>query len=185
MTIGKPYHKNPRKISRKRRRRLDDTLTRFGDLSGIVHNLETDEIIGGNQRVSIFENGTVELVEQFDEPDEQGTVGLGFIIWKGKPYSYRQVRWDAAIAEEANIEANLAGGAWDWEIFANQWDAGWLESRGFDKDLLTNWQTDSFALGDLLGSENLEDVEFKEYNEDIANDVEMTTCPHCGKEFPK
>lgn len=29
------------------------------------------------------------------------------------------------------------------------------------------------------------DVEFKEYDEDIADEVEMLTCPHCGKEFPK
>lgn len=154
MTIGKPYHKNPRTISRKRHKRLEGTLVKYGDLSGIVHNLETDEIIGGNQRVSIFENGTVELVEQFDEPDEQGTVGLGFIIWKGKPYSYRQVRWDKKTAEEANIEANLAGGDWDFDILANQWGAGELINLGFDEDLLTNWQQNSFALGDLLGSEN-------------------------------
>lgn len=25
----------------------------------------------------------------------------------------------------------------------------------------------------------------KEYDETIANEVEMVTCPHCGKEFPK
>jgi DNA modification methylase len=154
MAIGKPYHKNPRQISRKRHRRLDDTLTRFGDLSGIVHNLETDEIIGGNQRVAVFDNGTVEMVEEFDEADEQGTVGLGFVIWKGKPYSYRQVRWDEATAREANIAANLGGGDWDFDILANQWDAAELTNWGFDEDLLKDWQRNSFALGDLLGSEN-------------------------------
>lgn len=29
------------------------------------------------------------------------------------------------------------------------------------------------------------DMEFKEYDESTADDVEMITCPHCGKSFPK
>lgn len=29
------------------------------------------------------------------------------------------------------------------------------------------------------------DVQFKEYDESVADDVEMVTCPHCGGEFPK
>lgn len=28
-------------------------------------------------------------------------------------------------------------------------------------------------------------IDFKEYDESVANDVEMMTCPHCGKTFPK
>lgn len=157
MTIGKPYHRNPRSISRKRHARLKDTLARLGDLGGIVHNLETDEIIGGNQRVSVFEDGTVELIEQFDEPDEQGTVGIGFVIWNGKPYSYRQVKWDEATAAEANIVANIGAGTWDSDIVANQWDAIELQSFGFDEDLLKDWQQDSFWLGEMLESENGKD----------------------------
>jgi DNA modification methylase len=153
MTIGEPYPTNPRQISRKRHRRLADTLSRLGDISGIVHNLETDQIIGGNQRVSVFQDGAVELVEQFEEPDEQGTVGLGFVIWQGKPYAYRQVRWDEATAREANIEANLGGGTWDFDMLAN-WDAGELMDFGFDEDMLKDWQKNSFDLGEMLGSEN-------------------------------
>jgi ParB-like chromosome segregation protein Spo0J len=29
------------------------------------------------------------------------------------------------------------------------------------------------------------DVEFKEYDESAADDVELVTCPECGKSFPK
>ena len=36
-----------------------------------------------------------------------------------------------------------------------------------------------------LDEEDINDVEFKEYDEKIANDVEMITCPHCSGEFPK
>lgn len=29
------------------------------------------------------------------------------------------------------------------------------------------------------------DVQFKEYDESVADDVEMIECPHCGKDFPR
>jgi hypothetical protein len=39
----------------------------------------------------------------------------------------------------------------------------------------------------LLATVNnqIPDVEFKEYDESAADDVEMCTCPKCGHEFPK
>lgn len=33
--------------------------------------------------------------------------------------------------------------------------------------------------------DQIPDVDFKEYDESVANDVEMCTCPKCGHEFPK
>ena len=38
-------------------------------------------------------------------------------------------------------------------------------------------------LDEMLG--NMEAPEFKEYDESVADEVEMLTCPHCGKSFPK
>ncbi len=32
---------------------------------------------------------------------------------------------------------------------------------------------------------DLENVEFREYDESIADEVEMVECPHCGHRFPK
>lgn len=148
----KPYHKNPRRITKKRHERLTDTLARLGDLGGIVHNLETDEVIGGNQRMTVFRDGEPVIVEQYDQPDEQGTVAHGFIVWQGKRYAYRQVRWDEATAEEANIAANVGAGTWDWDALSG-WDAGDLQAWGFDGETLTNWQADIGALGAMLASE--------------------------------
>ena len=34
-------------------------------------------------------------------------------------------------------------------------------------------------------SDDVEDVEFPEFTKDIAKNVQMITCPHCKKEFPK
>lgn len=38
-------------------------------------------------------------------------------------YKYRQVQWDVKTAQRANIRANKAGGAWDWDELANAFDA--------------------------------------------------------------
>lgn len=153
---------------------LAHDLAELGDLSGVVHDLNTDEIIGGNQRSKVFrlEDCGIEIVNQFDEPDEQGTVAQGFVIWQGKRYTYRQVRWDAKTAEKANIVANKAGGTWDFDILANE----------FELDDLLDWGFEPFELG--LDDSDLPE-EFPEYDESVADDVEMITCPHCGKVFPK
>ncbi len=149
----KPYHKNPRRITKKRHERLTDTLVRLGDLGGIVHNLETDEVIGGNQRMTVFRDSEPVIVEQYDQPDEQGTVAHGFIVWRGKRYAYRQVRWDEATTEEANIAANVGAGTWDWDALSG-WDADNLQQWGFDSETLQNWQADIGALSLMLASED-------------------------------
>jgi hypothetical protein len=152
----KPYHRNPRQISKKDYERLTDTLTRLGDLSGIVHNLNTDEVIGGNQRMTVFTDGTPEIVETYDKPDEQGTIAHGFIVWKGHKFAYRQVKWNEATAAEANIAANLGGGDWNWEVLANEWDASSLIEWGMDGETIRDWKRDITALDTMIGVETIE-----------------------------
>ena len=149
----KPYHRNPRQITKQRHARLTDTLTRLGDLGGIVHNLNTGEIIGGNQRMTVFNDGKAQIVETLDAPDEQGTVAHGYIVWRGHKFAYRQVRWDEATAAEANIAANMGAGDWNWDTLANQWDAAELTGWGMDAATLTSWKRDTAALNNLLESE--------------------------------
>jgi len=48
-------------------------------------------------------------------------------------------------------------------------------------DLSAFWRQDE--LDELLAGR--EAPEFREYDESAADDVEMITCPHCGKVFPK
>jgi hypothetical protein len=47
----------PRQITTKQMTMLAHDLAELGDLSGIVHDLNTDELIGGNQRSKIFRLG--------------------------------------------------------------------------------------------------------------------------------
>lgn len=65
-----------------------------------------------------------------------------------------------------------AAGEWDFEELANS----------FDFDDLVTWGFEPHELG--MSDDTLPD-EFKEYDESVANDVEMCTCPECGHEFPK
>jgi hypothetical protein len=129
------YHKNPRTITNKQFADLRSWLAEFGDLSGIVHNLPTDEIISGNQRTSVLKqaihDGRITITDEFDPPTKQGTVTLGYIEWEGERFSYRQVEWSEEKCEQANIIANKAGGNWDYDMLANQYDMRDLIDWGF------------------------------------------------------
>ena len=57
----KTYHKNPRTIKDKQFADLRAWLLELGDLSGMVHDLNSDEIIGGNQRGRVFDVNECEI----------------------------------------------------------------------------------------------------------------------------
>lgn len=48
---------NPRKIKKQKREDLEESLEKYGDFDIIVIN-ENDQVIGGNQRVTIFQKKT-------------------------------------------------------------------------------------------------------------------------------
>ena len=134
----KHFKNNPRKISETQLQELEVWLRELGDLGGVVHDLNSDQIIGGNQRSTVFDINQCEIVikEKFKKPDKQGTVALGYVMWEGNPYSYRQVRWTKKQCEKANIIANKAGGEWDEELLKKFFKQGDLSKWGFSSDEL-------------------------------------------------
>ena len=143
------YHKNPRQITDQQFENLERWLEELGDLSGVVHDLNSNQIIGGNQRGRIFDINEceIQLDEVYDQLDEQGTVALGHVIWKEFKYTYRQVRWTEYQCEMANIVANKAGGEWDFDALANKFKLDDLLDWGFiehdlDLDLWLSEPTD-------------------------------------------
>ena len=134
----KQYSKNPRKISEQQLQELESFLRELGDLSGIVHDLNSNQIIGGNQRSKVFDIDDCEIVveHRMKRPDSQGTVALGYVIWEKKRYSYRQVRWTPKQCEKANIVANKAGGDWDEQLLAEFFKDSDLLKWGFTDDEL-------------------------------------------------
>lgn len=131
----KSYEKNPRRLSEKQYESLKRDLIELGDLSGVIHDLNSNQIIGGNQRTRIFndlKNAEIYITEKFKVPTKTGTVALGYIIFAGEKYTYRQVRWTSKQCEKANIVANKAGGNWDMDILANDFEIEDLKEWGFE-----------------------------------------------------
>lgn len=137
----KEYHKNPRKITEKRLAELKANIEELGDISGITHDLNTDEIIAGNQRSKAIDINAceIEIIERYEKPDRQGTVAYGYILYDGQRLNYRQVRWDEKQREKANITANALGGAWDLDIINQEWDIDMIQEWGVEKSLFAEY----------------------------------------------
>ena len=169
----KQYLKNPRQITERQMQQLTGSLSELGDLSGIVHDLNSDEIVGGNQRGRAFNIDLCEIelvTDQLDDPDAQGTVAHGFIVWKGKRYAYRQVRWTPEQCAQANIQANKLGGTWDFDILANEFEISDLLEWGFEPH---EFGLDGLGDFDPVGEDEQPRLDQKK----------PITCPHCGEEF--
>lgn len=70
--------------------------------------------------------------------------------------------------EKLTVMLVKAAGDWDWDLLAD-WDEADLVEWGFDE-------------GEL--QESIDDVEFPEYDESVADDVEYLECPDCGARWP-
>jgi hypothetical protein len=129
---------NPRQWTKTDIDRLNKSLSDFGDLSGIVHDLNSGQIVSGNFRSEIIgavehpQDCELEIIHTNEAPDAQGTVAIGYIFWNGFRYNYRQVRWSKEQCEEACIKANYLGGSTDWDEMANYWSAKY-------EDALLDW----------------------------------------------
>lgn len=150
----KQYNKNPRKISEKQLAKLKANIEELGDLSGIVHDLNSDEIISGNQRSRVIDINKcqIDIVEKYDTPNKQGTVAWGYVIFDGQKLNYRQVRWDEKQREKANITANKLGGEFDYSILENKFNTEDLVNWGFKENDLTGFD----VLGDLIENDTFQ-----------------------------
>ena len=163
----KQYNKNPRKISEKQLAKLKANIEELGDLSGIVHDLNSDEIISGNQRSRVIDINKcqIDIVEKYDTPNKQGTVAWGYVIFDGQKLNYRQVRWDEKQREKANITANKLGGEFDYSILENKFNTEDLVNWGFKENDLTGFD----ILGDLIENDT-----FQNFVKTSKDDFSMT-----------
>ncbi|RZK30514.1 MAG: hypothetical protein EOO63_06565 [Hymenobacter sp.] len=132
----KPNPKNPRKITDAKARMLRDSLARFGDISGLVFNRTSGQLVGGHQRVEAFKAlgaHDVTITKQYDVPSHAGTVAEGYVDISGERYAYRETQWDDATEKAANLAANKGAGEWDLAQVGN-WIQE-LDAIDFDIDL--------------------------------------------------
>lgn len=113
---------NPRTISKDQYAKLKELLDKFGDLSGIIRNVRTDELIGGHMRTRAFidssSQSNVQVTQRFETPTKAGTVAVGYVIVNGEMFSYREVDWTIGMQKAANLAANKAGGEFDKDMLA-------------------------------------------------------------------
>ena len=132
-----PNKRNPRKITGQRLHALRKSLREFGDLSSIIFNVTTKRLVGGHQRVSVFQRDKAAKVittERLEDPDRWGTTAHGYVqLSDGSRFSYREVAWDEQRETAAMLAANAHGGEFDREnvnILLSE-----LDDAGFDIDL--------------------------------------------------
>lgn len=137
-----PNARNPRKPWKNDKQRKDflQSLQTFGDLSGIVFNRSTQQLVGGHKRVAEFkeQHSELKISERLTKADASGTVAYGQVILEdGTRFAYREVEWAAPKEAAANLAANKWGADWLLEgvtdLMAEAKDGGFdLAVTGFD-----------------------------------------------------
>lgn len=115
----RPSDYNPRVITTTQKDALKGSYQRFGDLSGIIFNRKTKNLVGGHQRTELYRKTPGVKVEYKDFKDATGTVALGYVLVPLKNggtmrIPYREVLWDAPTEMAANIAANAGGGSFEY-----------------------------------------------------------------------
>lgn len=123
--------KNPRTVTPDKLKALKKAIEEFGDLSGIVFNRKTGQLVGGHQRTNVLDAASaIEITKKYSKPTRTGTVAEGHVTSRGERYAYREVAWDKHREIAANVAANKGAGEWDLPQLAE-----WLKELGsFDVD---------------------------------------------------
>jgi hypothetical protein len=145
--------KNPRVLSKEQYEKLERSLDEFGDLSNVIYNQRTGELVGGHMRTQIFLNkesdSKIQITQRFDQPTRTGTIGIGYIIQNGDMHGIRVVDWPIEKQRIANINANNAGGSNDIDMLTeNLFEIQQLDNGSELLDLVA---IDDDELKSLLG----------------------------------
>jgi ParB-like chromosome segregation protein Spo0J len=150
-----PYERNPRTHSEEQISQIAASIREFGFTNPIL--------IDGNQRV-IAGHGRFAAAKALGM-DKVPCIDLSHL-------TEEQMR--AYIIADNKIALN---GGWNEDLLRVELTA--LKELGADLQL-TGF--DVTELADIMLGK---DVEFKEYDESAADDVQLATCPKCGHTFPK
>lgn len=150
-----PY--NPRKISDEQLAILGKTLAEFGDLSGIVVNRTTGNLVGGHQRLKHLDPKWPIMADPVK--DKTGGVAVGHIVTPWGALAYREVEWSEQKEKAANIAANKAGGEFDIPKLKDLLIE--LDDGAFDLKLTGFTEPELKALIDFGGTAALPEIEDK------------------------
>lgn len=125
---------NPRKITSSKLAQLRKAMSEFGDLSGIVFNRRSGNMVAGHQRSKNLDStAEVVITNSFKKPNSVGTVAEGYIQADDVRWGYREVDWPRHKEMAGTIAANKLAGEWDSTQLKD-----WMEELGsFDADFDT------------------------------------------------
>lgn len=134
----KKFKNNPRTITQASLQNLADNYDELGDLSGFTHDEKTDQIITGNQRAKVISinDCKIEIEEEYEKPNRQGTIAIGFVIYNGQRFNYRKVRWKDKQIKKALILANVESGTWQFDFEDDYWNDTELQEWGVDAEFM-------------------------------------------------
>lgn len=113
----KPNKRNPRKITAKQLEMLKASLFKYGDLSGIVFNRGTRNLVSGHQRQkSLPSDAKIVIEKKYETPTHAFTVAEGYVEFGDERIKYREVDASPEWETEALLAANAHGGTWDSEL---------------------------------------------------------------------
>ena len=96
---------NPRIHKKQSATGLQESIERFGDLSGVVYNIRSGALIGGHFRKKVIDPKSI--IKKKKVSDSVGTVAEGSILLPGgQRLNYREVDWDEITERAANVTAN-------------------------------------------------------------------------------
>lgn len=136
-----PY--NPRLMSGAEQKELQNSVATYGDLSGLVYNDRSGNLVGGHQRREAYSElgGSIEITERLEKPNSVGTIARGYVTIGDEKYTYRVVDWPLELEQKANLAANKIQGTWDDQALAELMyqlkDDPQLQDTGFDSTEIT------------------------------------------------
>lgn len=151
-----PNPKNPRKITDAKVEMLKRAMLEFGDLSGIVYNSKSKQLVGGHQRTKILPpDAKVVITKSFEKPTKAGTVAVGYVELNGDRFGYREVSWDRHREMAANIAANKGAGEWDLpELTEWMKELSSFDADDFDMSLTMFDEDELEEFGGIIVSEH-------------------------------
>lgn len=165
---------NPRTMSVHDANALKKSMGEFGDLSSIVFNRQTGQLVGGHQRVETLKRlgGTnrVQITQTFNPATDDGTIALGYITYNKKAFPYREVDWPYEREMAANIAANRIQGEFDLDLLGE----ATVMLREADAELLALTGQSEDEINDLLKAAG---VISDEVVEDETPDVDNSKPP--------
>lgn len=168
----RPNPSNPRQITPEKLKALEKSMREFGDLSGVVFNQTTGQLVGGHQRKDIFgEDARLHVTKRYEVPSRVGTIAEGYILANGERFSYREVKWNETKEKAANIAANKGAGEWDASKLTEWFNE--LNDFGFNLDLtmFDELERKAYLSNGTVG--NIDDDEVPEVKEENEFGVKL------------